>query len=192
MIEVENSYFVGPEQLNQIIDGANYKSENVNADIYYDYSDFRLFLNQTYLRNRNGAFELKWPVRKKQVQGDMVIYDEIEEKSAIFSKLRLNEEFSFEQALIEAGLSVIANYKVTRKTYQKDGFTIAHDKCSFGFEVVEIELIVESEDEVEDAEARIIEYSKRYGIGQNFAGGKMEAYIKINNPEIYAEYLKQF
>src|SRR6185436_8604727 len=59
MIEVERQFHATEEQIQSLLQGAQFLGEKVNHDIYHDYPDYRLFKEDIRLRNRDGSFELK-------------------------------------------------------------------------------------------------------------------------------------
>jgi adenylate cyclase class IV len=78
-------------------------------------------------------------------------------------------------------------YSNNRKKFKKEGFNIDVDDMSFGYKMCEIELIVDNEEEVKDAEDKIIEFVKRFGFENKKALTKRKAYFKMVKPEVYKE-----
>jgi len=79
MIEVEKKFQPTQEQLQKMLEEAEFVGEVANHDIYYDYPDYRLYTTpeNKCLRNRNGSFELK--MRSSSIYGR----NEIEDKGEI-------------------------------------------------------------------------------------------------------------
>ena len=55
----------------------------------------------------------------------------------------------------------------------------------FGYKICEIELMVEKEEEIEDAENKITELGKKYYIQMNKVHSKHREYFRLIKPEVY-------
>lgn len=59
MIEVEKRFQPTEEQLAKLLADSAFLEKKVNHDIYYDFSDNKLFKSYVKFRSRNGNFEIK-------------------------------------------------------------------------------------------------------------------------------------
>ena len=155
---------------------AEFLGEVVNRDAYYDYPDYRLFKNNVWLRNRNGNFELK--IKKGTFAGE-----EIETQTGIekhFHTGNLNE-------FVKNNLVVIMQWDTKRKKYKKEDFNLDVDETSFGYKVLEIELMVENEEEIKEAENKILTLATRYNFPIKDLPSKRREYFRVVQPEKYEE-----
>ena len=81
----------------------------------------------------------------------------------------------------------VINFKNNRKKYKKDGFTIDVDSMDFGYQLVEIELLVADESGIAGAEEKINVYVASFGIEKKKLPQKREEYFRLKKPEIYRE-----
>ena len=181
MIEVEKKFQPTEEQLRAMLEGAEFLGEVVNHDVYYDYSDYRLFKKDVRLRRRNKNFELKIKISDNSS-------DEIENEEDIKKYFNVNEKL---EEFVKKNLVVIIEYKTTRREYKKDGFIIDIDKLSFGVSSCDIELLVHSESEIKDAEKKIINFAKKYNFEFKKLLSKRAEYLKRFKPEIYKKLYEE-
>ncbi|KAK3726773.1 hypothetical protein QZH41_010422 [Actinostola sp. cb2023] len=88
------------------------------------------------------------------------------------------------------GLKVFASFKTTRTKYRLDGVSVDLDVASFGYSVGEIEIVVESEEEIPDAEAKLENLAKKLGINWKASyPGKLEEYLRLHNLSLYREFV---
>src|SRR3989338_10359194 len=179
MIEVEKKFRPTKEQLTLLLKDAEFVSEKVLEDIYYDYSDCRLFKNYIYFRNRNGNFELK--IGDDEISG---ISDEIEKEKDI--KLYFKTEKSLPDFIAE-NLVPIIHWETSRKKYKKGEFTIDIDELDYGYECIEIELLVADKSEVGEAKNKILELARQYDLEIKDVPAKRREYFRLLKPEIYKE-----
>ncbi len=179
MIEVEKKFQPTEEQLAKMLVGAEFVKEKKLHDIYYDYADYRLMMDKVYLRKRNKGYELK--IEDKNQEG---VCDEIENEEEI--KKYFKTELSLEE-FISNNLVVSREWKTTRTEYKKDDFIIDIDKLDFGYECVEIELLVEDSSQVDKANEQISNFAKSYGWDFKKVPAKRKEYLRIVKPKIYKE-----
>lgn len=74
-----------------------------------------------------------------------------------------------------------------RKSYKKNGFNIDIDKMSFDYEVCEIELLVEDENKIKEAEEKIVNFAKKYKLEPSKLLAKRIEYLKRFKPEVFQE-----
>ncbi len=177
MIEIEKKFDPTEEQLKNLLLGADFLGEVTNHDIYYDYSDYRLFKNKIRLRNRNGSFELKI---KKGSGAMQEIEDEEEIKKYFETDLSL-EEF------IEKNLLLLSDYKTKRRKYKKENFNIDIDECDFGYNMCEIEMMIEDNADIEEARQILMNFALKNGLLVKEMPPKGKEYLRLKKPEVYQE-----
>jgi len=93
MIEVEKKFILSEQEKERLIKDAEFLSERVFTDIYYDTEKFLLTSQDKWLRSREGKFELKLPLHKgRERLADQ--YDEIEDEQKIY-QLANTTKFDF-------------------------------------------------------------------------------------------------
>lgn len=177
MIEVEKKFQPTSEQLYKLLEGAEFLGEIELHDVYYDFPDLRLIKNDIRLRKRNDGYELKIG-EGKGVSQEIENENEIEKYFA--TKMPL-------QRFVDENMIEVIDFKNTRKKYKKDGFTIDVDSMDFGYQLVEIELLVSHESEITGAEERIVAYAESFGIERKKLPQKREEYFRLKKPEIYRQ-----
>ncbi len=188
MIEVEIKVSLEGEAEKKLIEGAQLLSEKTIDDAYYDTADYGLTTRDFWLRKRNGRFELKKPVnnewefdKRKANQ-----YEELEDDEAIKTALDLPKESSLETELQACGYTVFCRVVSTRRKYRNQEFAVDLDKADFGFELGEVELMVEDALKAEEAEKKILAFLEEKGISTEVRKtGKIIEYIKRFNPNQY-------
>lgn len=173
MIEVEKKFIPTEENLKILLTDAGFLGEVTNHDIYYDYPDFRFLKGNIAFRKRNGNFELKI----KQSGG---VHIELEDTKEIESYFNVTDLEKF----IEEDLKIAMNFKVYRKKYKKEDFNLDIDETDFGYQVGEIELMVEKEEDVKNAEEKIQEFASRNNLDLGKGLSKKKAYLKKFNIEL--------
>ncbi|KKU70010.1 MAG: hypothetical protein UX94_C0012G0004 [Parcubacteria group bacterium GW2011_GWA2_47_21] len=184
MIEIEKNFEAGEEMKKRIIDGAEFLGRKTITDVYYDVADFRLTRNDYWLRQRDGRFELKVPVRGvKTRDGGIDRYTELESDDEIIQELKLPTSASIAESLNKQEILPFARIVTDRETYRKGEFHLDFDEMDFGFVTFEVELMVTDESEIPAAEIKIEEFAKSYGISSTKARGKVIEYIFRRNPK---------
>jgi len=174
MIEVEKKFIPTAENLEILLIDAEFLGEVTNHDIYYDYPDLRfLKKGDIVLRTRNGNFELK--IRKAQG-----VNTEIEDKVEIEKYFHVTDLEKF----IDENLISAIEYRTVRKKYKKEGFNIDIDETDFGYQVGEIELMVEYEEDVKNAEEKIEEFALKNNLSLGKGLSKKKACLKKFNIEL--------
>ncbi|MCM2338863.1 MAG: CYTH domain-containing protein [Burkholderiales bacterium] len=203
-IEVELKFQPTEEQLNKMIEGLEVVS-NVNIrDIYYDFDDFRLLKDEVRLRYRlskkegyeaTGVLELKIKIDSK---ADIEINDKNEIKDYLSDvsddiKNYFNTGKSIEELMKDKKLVSYIDFKTERKEYIKEGFKIDVDKLSFGYDLCEIEVMVEDENQIKQMKDNIKEFAKKYDFDtETKIIPKGWEYLRRFNPKLYEEiYLRR-
>ena len=157
--------------------GSNVK-EKIFKDEYYDTKDFKLTLNNHWLRCREGRWQLKYPPPKSSVtqQGKTRAYEEVDnDEPAIISVIGpfISPESvnsSLQTFCNNKLLSCFASFTTTRKSFrvpepksERGDFFIDLDSADFDFCVGEIERIVEDESEIAEAVQSIDKFAADLG-----------------------------
>lgn len=190
MIEVEKKFILDESQQKRLLDGAEFQMEKTLADTYFDTSDLALGRSNRWLRSRNGKFELKIPVAAVE-PGLFNEYHELESENEIRVALKLLGGKSLVEALVDHNYLPQATMVTTRKEYKKEGFTIDLNEFDFGYQIVEIELMVSGESEVESARRRIADFAVRHQLTMAPVRGKLFEYWRRFKPELYQLLDKQ-
>jgi len=183
MIEVEKKFVLKIDDLINLTAGAKLVSEKIFTDVYYDSSDYYLTKNNIWLRSRAGNFELKFPVFSLTKNKSVDYYEEIINEKDISQKLNIKFKDNLKISLELVGYQPFAIITSKRKKYQKEEFTIDIDKMDFGYNLAEIELIVENQEKTKVASQKIINFAKSHGLETTSVRGKVIEYIKRNSPE---------
>lgn len=180
MIEVEKKFSITPEELARLTAGAEFIGEKEFTDVYYDAPDHTLTKKGFWLRNRAGRFELKIPLEARDGNG-MDKYEELEDEGSIAERLGLPTGENFVDAARGAGYVPFATITTKRAEYKKEGFTI--DMNDFGYHrLLEIELMVENEAEMDEAERKIVAFASAQGLSARPVRSKMIEYLARNDP----------
>jgi len=177
MIEVEKKFQPTEEQLDVMLADAEFVGEVVNHDILYDYPDYKLFKQHIRMRNRNGSFEMKIPA------GDFACTElgEPEEIKKYFNTTQPLQDFVAENMI------VFTDFTTHRRKYKKGEFNIDVDHVESVYDVCEIEIMVEKEDQINDARERILKFALSYGFEVKNIPEKRELNLKHFNPSLYKE-----
>ena len=184
MIEVEKK-FIGdnPDDVKRLLEGAEFMGEKTFADDYYDTDKLDLALKNIWLRSRDGKWELKFPYNYDA-------WHELETESEIADYLKLPKDISLTQALENTGYKIFVPYTTTRKKYKKGEFTIDVDSLDFGYEMIEIELMVNDISEADEAVSKIIDFAKQYNLEVKSVRGKAQEYLLRHKKEHYDTLVK--
>lgn len=183
MIEVEKKFSLQPGDEAKLIAGATFVKEIVMRDDYYDLPDKSWTLKDTWLRCRNGAWELKVPLNTAGSDSRVADqYRELTTEAEIAAHLKLTRSGTLTDALKEAGYILLAPIMTTRRKYQHGEFIIDIDHMDFGYDIAEIELLVERENEMPAAITKILELAGSIGLSTAPVRGKVVEYIRRNDP----------
>lgn len=166
MIEVEKQFVIDKGSKQRLLDGAQFIKTVQNHDTYYDSVDYRLTTQDKWLRKRNGKFELKISVNDDHAHasGHVLQYRELDTEDEIRQELHISEQGMLEQDLTTQGYHPYVSWVVTRHKYQKEEFVIDVDSVDFGYEQVEIELMVDDDSEAAAAAQKIIALAQSCGL----------------------------
>jgi thiamine-triphosphatase len=145
-VEVERKFKVTADTKIKLVEfGAELHKEKTFLDRYYDNPDYSLTLKDCWLRQRNGAWELK------VVSGKLIElasqYQEITKSDEIvdflvnhFHRAELSK-IPIDQVVQKLNLTPFVEFTTTRQTYFLPECTIDLDLTDFGYQVGEIEVM---------------------------------------------------
>ncbi len=178
MIEVERKFQITEEGKRALTDGAEFVSEKIMTDTYYDTADLQLTTKDRWLRLRDGKWELKEPLHAlgfSKRAADQ--YRELTTEGEIRAALRLPAGNDLGADLAKTGYEPFATIKTIRRKYKKEGFVIDLDVMDFGYEIGEIELMVQSESDMLGAVDRIRGFAQKHGLELLPVRGKVLEFI---------------
>lgn len=178
MVEVEKKCHPTNEFLKILKSEAEKLGECVCKDICLDFPDLRLIINDIWLRNRNGKYELKIPIPGEKKSD---VYEEIENDERILEKLKLK---NFDD-LIELTTLVTHRQKFKVGEFHIDLDEITSPGSNFSYSLMEIELMVESTAQYEDAQQKILKFMQEHSIKNEVVNGKWIEYVKNYRPELF-------
>jgi len=185
--EIEKKFLLSDEQQRALLKDAVFSGEKKLTDVYYDDADCSLTKKDWWLRQRNGAWELKIPAGSfVDAHRTTDRYREIEDAKEILAHLGLSDALELPQALEKAGVKPFCTAPTRRQKYSKGEFKIDIDEVTFAeftYRLAEIELLVESEDQIEEASQRIIEFAKAHGLAVTYVRGKILEYLHKIRPD---------
>ncbi|HSX12354.1 MAG TPA: CYTH domain-containing protein [Rhabdochlamydiaceae bacterium] len=191
MIEVERKIFIDESQLKTIEESAQFLESIALTDTYYDTADYRFTTSDIWLRERNCVFELKIGI--KGMGGAIDRYLEIRDEDEILKKLGLENEHSLSKALNKAAILPYASFQTIRRKYRLQKFTLDLDLAYFDdfiYRVLEIEVLVEDETKMGQAEKEITQIINTLGLTQTRpVKAKLIQYLFQKNPSHYQALL---
>ncbi|MBR1734753.1 MAG: CYTH domain-containing protein [Alphaproteobacteria bacterium] len=182
MIEVEKKCLVTPGFLDFLKNNAVKLGEYIFEDICLDFEDLRLIKNDIWLRRRNKKYELKLPVADHKKSD---IYEEIEDETQILEKLCL-ENFD---DLTKLSVLITHRQKFQIGDFHIDLDAITAPETDFHYNMMEIELMVESSEDYESAQKKILEFMRTHLIKNEIVNGKFVEYVRCYRQDIF-EVLK--
>ncbi|CAF93810.1 unnamed protein product, partial [Tetraodon nigroviridis] len=207
-VEVERKFFFNPDTLKTLEKiGAVCVNRQHFHDKYFDSPTFALTLRDTWLRQRQGCWELKCPTTKTaqtNVAAELCTrYKEITDLSEIQRRVEevlhacedgdrgpsLQDEESW---LKKCHLLCFAQFATTRQSFvlQAEGVRVDLDQADFGYSVGEIEVLVPEGGDVNSALEKIERTAQKLGLTANQrVRGKMDVFLERNLPEHYAKLL---
>ncbi|XP_075708859.1 thiamine-triphosphatase [Rhinoderma darwinii] len=200
-IEVECKFVPGPDVEKRLgVLGAQLIEEITFRDSYYDSPDLRLTLNDMWLRKREDSWELKHPPQRgaRALNGASTQYMELTSEEDILC--RVSEELGVPCPLnIESfGLNVFASFVTCRRRFQLPlvensdiKVVVDLDEADFGFAVGEVEVLVKTQKEVENALKKVEEICRKLGVFRETpVQGKVSTFLQINRADHYRKLLE--
>nr|XP_054748929.1 thiamine-triphosphatase-like [Lytechinus pictus] len=178
MIEIERKFLVSGDTGEKIVNaGGTFSGVVTLTDSYFDNENYSLTKEDFWLRRRNDQWELKMPPKNRQDESASCTqykevtneHDIVTEMAAILCNSSPNDDAvngndqiyeakDVETMITKFGLEPFAELKTNRKNYRmNDEISITIDETDFGFQVGEIEMMVQSSDAdvISDAVAKI-------------------------------------
>lgn len=188
MIEVERKFHLTQKQRQKLLEGAVFLGEKEITDTYFDKLSYALGRRDMWLRERNGSFQLKVPLAQNVREG-VDRYNETEDEAEIRTLISLPPGQGLAKDLGMGGFMPICVLKTKRKKYRKDGFIIDLDETTgegFVYTIAEVELMVDLDEQVENAAARIDSFAREHGLELDASiEDKVLSYLKSRRPEHY-------
>ncbi len=188
MIEIEKKFHLSPDQQKSLLAGAELISEKQVVDSYFDNSSYELTTKDWWLRNRNGAFELKVGLKDH----DMRIinqYNEISDEDEIRTKLNISKNSSLHDDIVASGYLPFMSCTTTRHKYKKENFTIDLDEVEydsdFEYNLAEIEVTFDDESKRQEAIDSILSFAKTHNLTDEPIRGKVIEYLLEKRPKHY-------
>src|SRR3990167_7926273 len=108
MIEVEKKFSLSEAEKRRLTEGAEFLGERIMRDVYYDSPDWSLTTKDIWLRERNGAWELKLPRHAQSASKRYADqYKELETEEEIRRALDLPSTDTLKTVLKEKGFEPI-------------------------------------------------------------------------------------
>ncbi|XP_069617904.1 thiamine-triphosphatase isoform X2 [Ranitomeya imitator] len=200
-IEVERKFVPGPDVEKKLCAlGAGLLEEITFQDSYYDNSDLRLTLNDMWLRRREGSWELKHPPQRgaRGLYGASTQYMELTSEDDIIS--RVSEELGVPRPhnIESFGLNEFASFVTRRRRFQlplvensNTKVVVDLDEADFGFAVGEVEVLVKTQEEVENALQKVEEICRQLGVYRETpVQGKVSTFLQMNRADHYRQLLE--
>jgi adenylate cyclase class IV len=190
MIEVEKKFIFGETFLAVVKEKGVFLKKIVMHDIYFDTADYKLTLQNIWLRKRDGKFELKVGLKNpdKFSAGRSDQYVEIDNEEEIFTKLGLPLSDNLEASLKKENYIPFCSYKTTREKYTLNGLTIDLDVADFGglvYQVGECEVMVSSNEEIPAAEDKIKKFLNEFNVASSNVPTKLMFYLYHKDKKHY-------
>jgi thiamine-triphosphatase len=185
MIEVEQKFSLNKEEEANLIKDADLFSDKHQDDTYYDSPDYSLTCKDIWLRKRNGDFQVKLPEHELGKKLGFSHYTELETDDEIRNHFKLSNSGDMEKDLADAGYLPVVNFTSQRRSYKLDKFRIDLDITNFGYEIAEIEIVVDNQDGREAAENMIRDFALSKGLEMKPIHGKVLELICRKHPEHY-------
>jgi adenylate cyclase class IV len=184
MFEVEKKFKLSNNESKKLLEGAEFISEKTFTDIYYDTPEYSLTKNDIWLRKRGEEFELKIPMHQMG-QHLLQQYQEIEGEEKIREIFSIAPIVDFETDILAFSYEPFCVCTTTRRKFKKDKFTIDLDLVEYGdfsYELAEIELLVETKEQMDEAAREIEEFASSLGLKQGYVRGKVLEYLARKCP----------
>ena len=194
MIEVEKKFYVDDKTIAKLKKLGKVVSEKRVLDHYWDKNDFSVTKSDCWLRKRNGKWQMKIGVQKQANVKRITVYEELDDEKDIAEYLSLDLQVGteFEELLKKQKYNCFMTIDKARLRLEIDEFTIDIDDFDDGQDILEIELVVDSQDQVQEAVDKIFKFVKDIGIDpkpKRF--GRVVDYIQKEYPELFNELMRK-
>eukprot|EP00124_Ichthyophonus_hoferi_P001640 Ihof_evm1s91 gene=Ihof_evmTU1s91 len=148
------------------------------VDVYYDTANsYQLSSKDWWLRQRGGAWQLKFPNKDSYGFGALDVYVEVEKEKEIREQLLLSQEGDMKEVVGLAGYAPFATIKTVRTTYIQppiipggSPLTVDCDKVTYSdhpndpYQLSEVELLIDQSEDPKIAHQAIITYLETLGV----------------------------
>jgi adenylate cyclase class IV len=180
MIEVEKKVILSNEKLNSFLKKAIFLKEIKILDSYFDNENYKYTLDNTWIRKRDDNFEIKVGIKKNNESFNE--YQELTKKNEIYEFLEMENDISIEDFLKKNKIFNFLTFETVRKKYKLDEFIIDVDIARYKdkeYKVLEVELLVQNNNEIENARNKIAKLLDSFNINQNeIILGKLIFFLK--------------
>jgi adenylate cyclase class IV len=193
MFEVEKKFKLSEEESKKLLEGADFVSEKTFTDVYFDTEQHALTKNDIWLRKRGDDFELKIPMHEFGSKKETQRYQEIEGEEKIREIFAIAPIGDFETDIKVLGYEAFCTCITTRKKFAKQGFVIDIDSVNYGdfsYDVAEIELLVETKDQMKEAAEKIEQFATDNGLEETYVRGKVLEYLFRKKPQHFDALVK--
>ncbi|MAF80370.1 hypothetical protein CL629_04830 [bacterium] len=192
MFEVEKKFILKKGDGEKLVKGAQSLGEFAFSDTYYDKGSYPLAKKDIWLRSRDDKWQLKIGEEDSGCEKDDYVdhYEEIKTESGIRKILGVEHYASLAEDLEGEGYKSIATFTTKRKKFKSGKFNIDIDEASFGYNIVEIERIVDDRKDATKAAKEVIEFAKKRGLKVGDVHGKIVEYIKAHDPQNYKSIIE--
>ncbi|CAJ0930741.1 unnamed protein product [Ranitomeya imitator] len=153
-----------------------------------------------WLRRREGSWELKHPPQRgaRGLYGASTQYMELTSEDDIIS--RVSEELGVPRPhnIESFGLNEFASFVTRRRRFQlplvensNTKVVVDLDEADFGFAVGEVEVLVKTQEEVENALQKVEEICRQLGVYRETpVQGKVSTFLQMNRADHYRQLLE--
>ncbi|XP_033117282.1 thiamine-triphosphatase-like [Anneissia japonica] len=199
-LEIERKFVIHEDSETKLIKaGAVLKKHVTFTDAYFDTNNYDLSLADTWLRKRDGKWQLKIPPRERctsltcqymELDSDMEIASSLLHNFPILAN---GSETGATMVEISQCLSEFARFTTHRTSYTIHDFHVDFDRTDFGFEVGEIELM---NDDIQRDDGvglhLMVEKVDKFASSIDFSTserviGKVEEFLQRFRPEHYGK-----
>lgn len=185
MIEVERGYRLNETDYEIIKNNFEKVGEKHIYDEYYDDDGYTLMKWSFYIRNRNGDWDLKIPVKEER---PCDTYHEVEGKEEV-KKALADLGYDFDNHNI-AHLIIDKSREKFKTTFAWKDIAIDVDKCDAGH-IYEIELMVEDVSDIEEGYKIMENFRNEYGL--TWERAKVNIFLEASKrqvPELYDYFIE--
>lgn len=179
MIEVEIKYAAIPVALERIRAEGTFIKERRMRNVYWDSPTWELTRKCLWLRERDGAWELKVPIAGMPLGQ---AFHELETEAEICAHFSWNASVSVAEHVKNMGWEPFVDIATVREQWEWHGVHVDIDSSSYGngarYDVVELELMAKNEVEAPKVREQIEGYAKELGLEGGEVYGKVLWYIR--------------
>lgn len=181
-IEIEKKFIPRQQDIDAIAERFEFRGEKKFVDRYYDTPSYDLTSKDIWLRSRGQKYELKIPILDQE-QNKTDQYRELEDDGDISNFLQLPAEGKLEEQLTKNGYSPFCAIETTRKTFTDNKFTIVLDLTDFGYNIAEVELLINDEKQASLATQEIYDFAQNLGLPLSPVRGKVIEYLRLTKED---------